>query len=216
MRLADAWLNLYDVYDLDWTVTGLRPGDRFLCPSSPAWGHGLWHGTLAPLAAWGQVAVRPTGSPAASAANASITAKPLTVTGITANNKVYDNTTAATLNSGSAALVGVVGSEAVTLDVSSAVGAFSDKTVGTGKTSVAAAFVQAACSRGERCLYFAFEESPRQIIRNMRSIGSSVLPRAASWRVRITTPTRASSARSRRRRFCRSSAIGPLRWSFAC
>ena len=30
--------------------TGLRPGDRYCCPSSPAWGHGLWHGTLAPLA----------------------------------------------------------------------------------------------------------------------------------------------------------------------
>jgi acetyl-CoA synthetase len=30
--------------------TGLRPGDHFICPSSPAWGHGLWHGTLAPLA----------------------------------------------------------------------------------------------------------------------------------------------------------------------
>lgn len=30
--------------------TGVRPGDRFMCPSSPAWGHGLWHGTLAPLA----------------------------------------------------------------------------------------------------------------------------------------------------------------------
>lgn len=30
--------------------TGLRPGDRFFCPSSPAWGHGLWHGTFAPLA----------------------------------------------------------------------------------------------------------------------------------------------------------------------
>lgn len=30
--------------------TGARPGDRFMCPSSPAWGHGLWHGTLAPLA----------------------------------------------------------------------------------------------------------------------------------------------------------------------
>ena len=29
---------------------GLRPGDRYLCPSSPAWGHGLWHGTIAPLA----------------------------------------------------------------------------------------------------------------------------------------------------------------------
>lgn len=30
--------------------TGIRPGDRFICPSSPAWGHGLWHGTFAPLA----------------------------------------------------------------------------------------------------------------------------------------------------------------------
>lgn len=29
--------------------TGVRPGDRYFCPSSPAWGHGLWHGTLAPL-----------------------------------------------------------------------------------------------------------------------------------------------------------------------
>ena len=30
--------------------TGIRPQDAFFCPSSPAWGHGLWHGTLAPLA----------------------------------------------------------------------------------------------------------------------------------------------------------------------
>ena len=30
--------------------TGVRPGDDYFCPSSPAWGHGLWHGTLAPLA----------------------------------------------------------------------------------------------------------------------------------------------------------------------
>ena len=29
---------------------GLSPGDRYFCPSSPAWGHGLWHGTVAPLA----------------------------------------------------------------------------------------------------------------------------------------------------------------------
>lgn len=29
--------------------TGIRPGDNFFCPSSPAWGHGLWHGTIAPL-----------------------------------------------------------------------------------------------------------------------------------------------------------------------
>jgi circadian clock protein KaiC len=44
-------------------------------------------------------------------------------------------------------------------------------TAGTGKTSIAASFVNEACKRGERCLYFAFEESPQQIIRNMRSIG---------------------------------------------
>ncbi|MES2227286.1 MAG: AMP-binding protein [Pseudomonadota bacterium] len=30
--------------------TGLRPGDLFFCPSSPAWGHGMWYGTMAPLA----------------------------------------------------------------------------------------------------------------------------------------------------------------------
>jgi circadian clock protein KaiC len=44
-------------------------------------------------------------------------------------------------------------------------------TAGTGKTSLAATFAEAACRRGERCLYFAFEESPSQIIRNMGSIG---------------------------------------------
>ncbi len=30
-------------------ATGVRPGDRYMCPSSPSWGHGLWHGTLGPL-----------------------------------------------------------------------------------------------------------------------------------------------------------------------
>ncbi len=44
-------------------------------------------------------------------------------------------------------------------------------TAGTGKTSLAAHFVHAACGRGESCLYFAFEESPGQLMRNMRSIG---------------------------------------------
>jgi circadian clock protein KaiC len=44
-------------------------------------------------------------------------------------------------------------------------------TAGTGKSSLAAHFAAAACRRGERALYFAFEESPSQIIRNMRSIG---------------------------------------------
>ena len=44
-------------------------------------------------------------------------------------------------------------------------------TAGTGKTSLSAHFVDAACRRGERCLYFSFEESPGQMMRNMKSIG---------------------------------------------
>jgi circadian clock protein KaiC len=43
-------------------------------------------------------------------------------------------------------------------------------TAGSGKTSMAAYFANAACIRKERCLFFAFEESPEQIMRNMRSI----------------------------------------------
>ncbi|MGA9390741.1 MAG: circadian clock protein KaiC [Candidatus Sulfotelmatobacter sp.] len=50
-------------------------------------------------------------------------------------------------------------------------------TAGTGKTSLAAHFVDAACRRGERCLYFSFEESPGQLTRNMRSIGLNL----AQW-----------------------------------
>ena len=44
-------------------------------------------------------------------------------------------------------------------------------TAGTGKSTIGAHFVEAACTRGERALFFAFEESQDQIIRNMRSIG---------------------------------------------
>ena len=43
-------------------------------------------------------------------------------------------------------------------------------TAGTGKTSIAASFANEICGRNERCLFLAFEESPQQIIRNMRSI----------------------------------------------
>ncbi len=42
---------------------------------------------------------------------------------------------------------------------------------GTGKSSLAAAFVNGLCRKGKRCMYFSFEESPEQIMRNMRSIG---------------------------------------------
>jgi circadian clock protein KaiC len=44
-------------------------------------------------------------------------------------------------------------------------------TAGTGKTSLASYFANQACNDGKRCIYFAFEESPRQIVRNMKSIG---------------------------------------------
>jgi circadian clock protein KaiC len=49
-------------------------------------------------------------------------------------------------------------------------------TAGTGKTSLAAHFADAACRRGERVLYFLFEESPQQLLRNMRSIGIDLQP----------------------------------------
>src|SRR6185503_15921479 len=51
---------------------------------------------------------------------------------------------------------------------------------GTGKTSLAAHFMDAACRRGERCLCFLFEESPQQLLRNMRSIGIDLEPWVAS------------------------------------
>jgi circadian clock protein KaiC len=44
-------------------------------------------------------------------------------------------------------------------------------TAGTGKSSLAAHFADTTCQRGEQCLYIAMEESPEQILRNMRSIG---------------------------------------------
>jgi len=49
-------------------------------------------------------------------------------------------------------------------------------TAGAAKTTLAAHFADAACRRDERCLYFAFEESPAQILRNMRSIGLRLEP----------------------------------------
>jgi circadian clock protein KaiC len=49
-------------------------------------------------------------------------------------------------------------------------------TAGTGKSSLSAHFAAETCRRGERCLYLAFEESPTQIMRNMRSIGIDLEP----------------------------------------
>jgi circadian clock protein KaiC len=47
---------------------------------------------------------------------------------------------------------------------------------GTGKTTIGAQFAEATCRRGERCLYFSFEESPSQLVRNMRSAGIDLQP----------------------------------------
>jgi circadian clock protein KaiC len=47
---------------------------------------------------------------------------------------------------------------------------------GSGKTSIGSHFALAAAERGERCLYFAFEESESQLVRNMRSIGVDLQP----------------------------------------
>jgi circadian clock protein KaiC len=49
-------------------------------------------------------------------------------------------------------------------------------TPGSGKTSLAAHIAQSSCQRGERCLYFLFEESALELIRNMRSIGLNLEP----------------------------------------
>jgi circadian clock protein KaiC len=64
-------------------------------------------------------------------------------------------------------------------------------TAGTGKTSLAAYFADAACRRGERCLYFAFEESQSQLVRNMRSIGLDLEPwlKRGQLRFRAARPT---------------------------
>jgi circadian clock protein KaiC len=64
-------------------------------------------------------------------------------------------------------------------------------TSGTGKTTLAAHFGGAACARGERCLYLAFEEGERQILRNMASVGLDLghWVEAGNLRIRATRPT---------------------------
>ena len=47
---------------------------------------------------------------------------------------------------------------------------------GTGKSSIGAKFAETACRRGERAILFAYEESPEQLLRNMRSVGIDLAP----------------------------------------
>ncbi|MGC1172853.1 beta strand repeat-containing protein, partial [Polaromonas sp.] len=64
---------------------------------------------------------------------ASITPKALTVSGVTAGNKVYDGNSTAALNTGAAALSGVIGADTVAVNLSGVTGSFADKNVGTAK-----------------------------------------------------------------------------------
>ena len=56
---------------------------------------------------------------------------------------------------------------------------------GTGKTTVAGHFAEAACARGERCLYFVLEESAQEIIRNARSVGIDLAARVSQGLLRF-------------------------------
>lgn len=58
-------------------------------------------------------------------------------------------------------------------------------TAGTAKTTLAAGFAHEICRQGGRCLFFAFEESPQQLIRNMRSVGLDLAPWVAQGALRI-------------------------------
>ena len=63
-------------------------------------------------------------------------------------------------------------------------------TAGMGKTSFASALARSVCARGERALFFAFEESAEQIVRNMRSIGIDLRPHLDSGLLRIVAQRR--------------------------
>ena len=65
---------------------------------------------------------------------ANITPATITVTGETATNKIYDSTTVATINTGIAAISGVISGDTVTLVTANATGAFSNINVGNGKS----------------------------------------------------------------------------------
>ena len=87
---------------------------------------------------------------------ADITAKNLTTSGVAANNKVYDGTKTATLNLGSAALVGAINGDNITLNTGSAAGGFADANVGTAKPVT----VSALLLSGADASNYAFTRPP--------------------------------------------------------
>ena len=76
----------------------------------------------------------------------------LTISGVTANNKVYDGTVTAVINTGGAGLVGVAGGDVVTLITSGATGSFANKNIGTGKTVTTSGFTLGGADAGKYTL----------------------------------------------------------------
>lgn len=115
-----------------------------------------------------------------------ITERGVVVMPVTSLGLMHDASTER-ISSGNAALDEMLGGE----------GFFRGSTVlvsgtsGTGKTSIAAGLVHSACKRGERAMYFAFEESPAQLLRNMRSIGLDLAPfvKKGLLRIEATRPS---------------------------
>ena len=89
---------------------------------------------------------------ASSTASVTVNPKALTVTGITANDKVYDGNTTATLNTSGVTLVGIVPMDVVTLNTAGATGAFTDPDVGTAKTVLVSGFTLSGADAGNYTL----------------------------------------------------------------
>ncbi len=119
------------------SLSGVAPPDHVSCTGSNGQFDNASAGTgktvTAEVALSGTDACNYKVAPTATT-KADIAKATLTVTGITASDRIYDRTTVPTLNVGRAALVGVVRGDTVTLDTSGAVGTFSDKSVGKRKT----------------------------------------------------------------------------------
>jgi hypothetical protein len=83
---------------------------------------------------------------------ADITAKNLAVSGATANNKVYDGGTIATINASSATMVGLVSGDAVTLNTGTAIGAFANANVGTSRAITVSGIILSGADAGNYTL----------------------------------------------------------------
>jgi len=108
--------------------------------------------TVAGLAISGTDAANYTLTNFSATATANITPATLTASGVVAGNKIYDGTTAATLNFSNAALATVFAGDAVTLNATNAKGVFASKNVGTNKLVAVSALALAGTNAGNYTL----------------------------------------------------------------